>query len=264
MTAPIVSDPIDRPESSSLLGVPLHLVDLGQVLQYMEEWIHRRNRCHWIYHANSHGITEAHKHAMFMEVLKSADLSLVDGKVTNWFVSHRASRPFPHVRAADLLLGFCRIANSKGYTNFFYGDTAEVLSLMAEKLLRDFPSLRIAGVYSPPFRELTAEEDTRITEMINRANPDVLWVGLGLPKQEKWIYGHLDKLKVPVVAAVGVTFRFVSGKVDAPPAWVSSSGLEWLWRFAHQPRRLWHRVIVYGPQFVGLSLLELTGIKNFK
>ena len=259
-----ISGSADRLESSSLLGVPVHLADLDQVLQSVEKWIQQRDRCHWIYHANSHGIMEAHKRAKFMEVLKSADLSLVDGKVTNWFVSRRVSRAVPHVRAADLVLGFCRIANSKGYTNFFYGDTEEVLSLMSEKLLQQFPALKIVGAYSPPFRELTTEEEMKITAMINQANPDVVWVGLGLPKQENWIFAHLGKLEVPVIAAVGVSFRFICGKSDPPPRWVSNAGLEWLWRVLHEPRRLWHRAFVSGPQFVGLSLLELAGLKKFR
>lgn len=264
MTMSSTPDPEGRIESSSLLGVPLHLADLDQVLRNMEQWIQQRDRCHWIYQANSHGILEAHKHANFMEVLRSADLSLVDGKVTNWFLSRRASQPVPHIRGTDLLLGFCKIADSKGYRNFFYGDTDEVLSLMSENLLRQFPSLRIAGVYSPPFREMTPTEDAQITEMINQADPDVLWVGLGLPKQERWIFAHLKSLKVPVMAAVGAAFRFICGKSDPPPTWVSNAGLEWFWRVLHEPRRLWRRAFVYGPHFVGLSLLELAGLKKFR
>ena len=99
--------------------------------------------------------------------------------------------------------------------------------------------------------------------MINKANPDVLWVGLGLPKQEKWIFAHLGRLKVPVIAAVGVSFRFICGKSNPPPTWVSNAGLEWFWRVLHEPRRLWRRAFVYGPQFVGLSLLELAGLRKF-
>ena len=257
MSTIYISGVQEATEACAWLGVPIHPIGLAQVLQKMEEWISRRDRCHWIYHANSHGLMEAHKNPAFMEVLRSADLSLVDGKVTNWFVSRQLSRPVPHVRAADLLLEFCGIANSKGYRSFFYGDTDEVLTQMSEKLQQKYPALRIAGVYSPPFRDITVEEDAEITGMINAAKPDVLWVGLGLPKQEKWIFAHLERLQVPVVAAVGVSFRFICGKSTPPPAWVSEAGLEWFWRVLHEPRRLWHRAFVNGPQFVGLSLWEL-------
>lgn len=252
------------PQSTSVLGVPIHLLDLNAVLAHMEQWIHQRDRCHWIYHANSHGINVARKAPDFMKVLRSADISLPDGKVTVWFVKRHTSLPFSHIRAVDLMRGFFALAERKGYSSFFYGDTEETLALLSEKLRKTYPALKIAGTFSPPFRPMTPEEDQQIVDIINKANPDVLWVGLGLPKQENWIYAHLEKLKVPVIAAVGVSFRFITGQSNPPPLWVSNAGIEWLWRFLHEPRRLWHRAMVNGPQFVFLSLLEVIGLKKFR
>jgi N-acetylglucosaminyldiphosphoundecaprenol N-acetyl-beta-D-mannosaminyltransferase len=168
------------------------------------------------------------------------------------------------VRGTDLLWKFCEISSKKGYRNFFYGDTEEVLALLTSQLRKRFPVLNVAGTYSPPFRELTPEEDTKIANLINLTAPDVLWVGLGLPKQERWIYEHRDRLKAPVVIAVGAAFKFVSGKVECAPPCVSDRGLEWAWRFVHEPRRLWHRVVIYGPQFVTHALLELSGLKKYE
>ena len=93
--------------------------------------------------------------------------------------------------------------------------------------------------------------------MINQAGPDVLWVGLGLPKQEQWIFSHREKLDVPVIVAAGAAFKFVSGKVQSAPGWIRESGFEWLWRFFHEPGRTWRRAFVYGPEFAARSLLEL-------
>lgn len=258
-----ISRLLSPPELTSVLGVPIHLLDLNSVLSHMEQWIAQRDRCHWIYHANSHGINVARKVPDFMKVLRSADLSLPDGKVTVWFVRRHTSLPFSHIRAADLMLGFFGMAERKGYSSFFYGDTEETLALLSEKLHKTYPGLKITGTFSPPFRAVTPEEDQKIVETINAANPDVLWVGLGLPKQENWIYAHLTKLKAPVIAAVGVSFRFITGQSIAPPQWVSDAGIEWLWRFLHEPRRLWHRATINGPQFVFLSLLEVMGVKRY-
>jgi len=158
---------------------------------------------------------------------------------------------------------FCEFASRTGHSSFFYGDTDEVLALLTQQLRRRFPALNIAGCCSPPFRPLTAEEDARVVSMINDARPDVLWVGLGLPKQEHWIFKHRSELNVPVIVAVGAAFKFVSGKVKTAPPWMREWGLEWIWRLAHEPRQLWRRVLVYGPRFASHALLELTGIRKY-
>jgi N-acetylglucosaminyldiphosphoundecaprenol N-acetyl-beta-D-mannosaminyltransferase len=168
------------------------------------------------------------------------------------------------VRGADLLEAFCELASSKGYTNYFFGDTGETLALASGRLRKKYPGLQIVGATSPPFRELTPDEDAQIVERINRTNPDVLWVALGLPKQEKWIFAHRERLQAPVIVAIGAAIKFHSGKVQPAPLWASQSGLEWLWRFFHEPRRTWRRAFVYGPQFAALSLLELASLRKLR
>jgi len=101
-------------------------------------------------------------------------------------------------------------------------------------------------------------------EMINRAKPDVLWVGLGCPKQERWMYEHRDRLDVPVMVGIGAAFKFISGDVKPAPAWMSKHGVEWVWRFMHEPRRLWRRVFIYIPEFAFYASLELSGIKKWE
>ena len=136
--------------------------------------------------------------------------------------------------------------------------------MLKRNLGEKFPGLRIVGAYSPPFRDLTPEEDAHITQLINQANPDVLWVGLGLPKQERWIFAHRDRLNVPVMVAIGAAFKFASGSVKNAPSWIRESGFEWLWRFFHEPRRTWNRAFVYGPQFAAYTILELCGLRRYE
>ncbi len=252
------------PPCVRVLGVPVHVVDVREVLQLMEQWICERDARYWVAVTSSHGIVEGHKKVEFRAILESAALSVSDGKWTARAAARKASCATKQVRGADLLWGFCDLASHKGYSNFFYGDTEEVLALSTRRLTERFPDLRIVGAYSPPFRELTPDEDAQIIHMINQAKPDVLWVGLGLPKQEKWIFAHRDQLNAPVVVAIGAAFKFVSGRVKNAPPWIQESGFEWLWRFFHEPRRTWRRAFVYGPQFAAYVILELSGLKNYE
>lgn len=255
---------VDQPLCVEVLGAPVHVIGIEDVLQMMERWIQERQQPRWIAVTGSHGVVEAHKHPDFRAVLRSADLSVPDGNWAARVAAKKLSCETKQVRGADLLAAFCELASRKGYTNYFYGDTGETLTLASDSLRKKFPGLKIVGAYSPPFRELTSDEDVQIVEEINRANPDVLWVALGLPKQEKWIFSHRDRLKVPVIVAVGAAIKFHSGKVKPAPPWASQTGLEWVWRLLHEPRRVWRRALVYGPQFAALSLLELAGLKRFR
>ena len=216
--------PRGTPPCVRVLGVPVHVLDMGQVLRTMEQWLCQRDRTHWIAVTSSHGLVEGQKNPAFKTILESADLSVPDGKWTARVAAKKAACAPRQVRGADFLRAFCRLSNEKGYTNFFYGDTEEVLALCATRLSEQFPRLRIVGTYSPPFRELTPEEDAQVVKMINQTRPDVLWVGLGLPKQEQWIFSHREKLNVPVMIAVGAAFKFVSGKVKSAPRLDSGVG----------------------------------------
>jgi N-acetylglucosaminyldiphosphoundecaprenol N-acetyl-beta-D-mannosaminyltransferase len=254
---------VDEPLCAEVLGAPVHIIGIEDVLQMMERWFQDRARPRWIAVTGSHGVLEAHKRPDFRAVLQSADLSVPDGMWAARVAAKKLSCETKQVRGADLLAAFCELASRKGYTNYFYGDTGETLALASDRLRKKYPGLKIVGAYSPPFRELSPEEDAQVVALINQANPDVLWVALGLPRQERWIFSHRGRLKAPVIVAVGAGIKFHSGKVKPAPRWASQAGLEWLWRFFHEPRRTWRRAFVYGPQFAALSLLELAGLKKF-
>jgi len=263
LTSPVAFSKKSLPPCARVLGVPVHSVDVEGTLECMSRWIEDRDRSRWIAVTSSHGIVEGFKKADFKEILESASLSIPDGMWTARVAGKKLSSAPRRVRGADLLLKFCELANQEGYSSYFYGDTDEVLEALGSRLRSQFPSLKIAGSYSPPFRTLTPEEDAEIVEAINRARPDVLWVGLGLPKQERWIYEHRNQLKVPVIVAVGAAFKFVAGKVKEAPRPVSNLGLEWFWRLLSEPKKCWHRSLIYGPQFALHSYLELKGIRKY-
>lgn len=247
-----------------VLGAPVDVVGMREVLRIMEDWILRGGACRFITLTNSHGIIEARRRPRFMSILKSADLSLPDGRWAARAAACKAGEGTCQVRGADLLWAFCRLAEEKKYSIFFYGDTEETLRECHRQLVAHFPRLRIAGSYSPPFRDLTPEEDAQAVEAINAATPDVLWVALGLPKQEQWIFSYRSQLRVSIAVAVGAGVKFVAGSVRDAPKWASRSGIEWLWRLVHEPRRIWRRALIYGPQFAAHALLDVYGLRKYE
>jgi N-acetylglucosaminyldiphosphoundecaprenol N-acetyl-beta-D-mannosaminyltransferase len=150
----------------------------------------------------------------------------------------------------------------KKYRHYLYGGEPGVAETLASQLTGRFDKLQIVGTQSPPFRKLTTEEDLEAIEMINSTNPDIVWVGLSSPKQERWMSEHLGKIEAPVMIGVGAAFDFLSGSKPQAPRWMQRAGLEWLFRFLTEPRRLWPRYRQY-PLFVLFVLLQLLGFKEF-
>ena len=245
-----------------VLGVPVHVLGLHDVVRQMEGWIQGGGGGRWIAVTSSHGIMEGFEHPEFRQILESAALSVPDGKWTARAAAARLSLEPRQVRGADLMWAFCALANERGYSSYFFGDTEEVQKRLTLRLRGHFPSLRIAGTFSPPFRPLSPEENEEIIKRINDARPHVLWVCLGLPKQERWIFANLQKLHVPIIIAAGAAAKFVSGSVMPAPAWIREPGFEWLWRLIREPRRCWRRSMLYGPQFALFTILELSGARR--
>jgi N-acetylglucosaminyldiphosphoundecaprenol N-acetyl-beta-D-mannosaminyltransferase len=204
-----------------------------------------------------HGLMEAHKSAKIRAVLNDADLWVPDGIAPVWVARARGHRDAVRATGTDIMLEFLKRADAKNLSSYFYGDTDSTLAALSERVRRDFPGHRIAGAVSPPFRALSPEEDEAIVERINEARPDVLWVALGLPKQDVWIHERLSRLKVPVAIGVGAAFAFVAGTVERCPEWVGNGGFEWVYRFLKEPKKLWRRDLLDGPRFMVLAGMEL-------
>jgi N-acetylglucosaminyldiphosphoundecaprenol N-acetyl-beta-D-mannosaminyltransferase len=253
------------PESPSFetLGVRVDAVQLQDVVARMEEWIRRRERCHSVAASGMHGIVEAQRDPSFKRILNTADLNVPDGTPLVWMGRREGHLLRRRVYGPDLLLAFCAESAGRSCRHFFYGGELGVAERLAESLKTRFPGLNVVGTYSPPFRPLSAKEDAEIVEMIGRAAPDVLWVGLGAPKQERWMHEHKDRLRVPVLVGVGAAFDFLSGRRKQAPRWMREHGFEWLFRLLHEPRRLWRRYLVYGAQFIAYVALESLRLKDF-
>jgi len=248
------------PESLSdvdILGCRVTNTTLEGAVDLIEKWIQEfDNIPRRVVATGFHGIWEAYKSPALRQMLNSADLFCPDGIAPVW-LSRVYGRPIvSRVPGPDLMAAFLARADRAGYSSFFLGDTTETLTALREKVEAQYPGHHVVGVLSPPFRALTVEEDSALVEEINQAAPDVLWVGLGMPKQEWWIHEHLLQLRVPVVAGVGVAFRFLSGRVKRAPRWIADRGFEWLWRLVMEPTKLWRRDLVDGPRFLAYALLE--------
>jgi N-acetylglucosaminyldiphosphoundecaprenol N-acetyl-beta-D-mannosaminyltransferase len=250
-----------RPAVFSVLGVRVNAVQIPNVIEQMERWTSKADTCHFIAVTGMHGVTEAQHDPLFKQVLNSADLVVPDGMPLVWLGRHHGYT-LPHrVYGPELMQAFCTETGSK-YRHFFYGGMPGVPSLLAETLEKKF-GIHTVGMYSPPFRQLSKEEDAEILGFINLAKPDVLWIGLSTPRQEHWMYEHRSKLRVPVVVGVGAAFDFNTGRIKQAPVWMREHGLEWAFRLLQEPRRLWRRYLVYGSEFVWDVALELLSLRNF-
>jgi exopolysaccharide biosynthesis WecB/TagA/CpsF family protein len=246
--------------SFMVLGVRVNALQIPDVIKDMLGWIQERKRCHTIAVTGMHGVMEAQHDPAFKDVLNRADAVVPDGMPLVWLGRLRGLVLPRRVYGPELMLSFCQQAATKNYRHFFYGGAAGQPEKLADLFRNIFPGLQVAGAFSPPFRPLTLEEDAEIVSMINAATPDILWVGLGTPKQETWIQEHRERLQVPVAIGVGAAFDIHAGTKAQAPVWMREHGLEWLFRLAHEPRRLWRRYLVYGSEFVVRVGFELIGL----
>lgn len=247
-----------------VLGVSLAALQIPGLIEQMETWIRQRNSWRFIAVTNVHVVMEARHDPSFRKVLEDADLCVPDGMPLIWIGRLRGHALRRRVYGPDLLVDFCRETQHAGYRHFFYGGAPGVPEALAGKLTEQFPRLNVAGTYSPPFRRMTEQEELMVAEMIHQAAPDVLWVGLGCPKQEIWMQQHCDLLRVPVMVGVGQAFDIHSGRSRQAPSFLREHGFEWLYRLLAEPRRLWRRYLVYNSEFMICELLELLGLGSFR
>jgi N-acetylglucosaminyldiphosphoundecaprenol N-acetyl-beta-D-mannosaminyltransferase len=257
--------PRERTPYFSVLGVRIDAVQIPNVIAQIEEWILRKNRCQYIAVTGMHGVTEAQRDEKFKDILNTADLVVPDGYPLVWLGRRKGCPQLRRrVYGPELMSTFCERTAEEGYRHFFYGGAPGVAQDLSKRLVKHYPNLRVAGTYSPPFRELTEEEDRKVIREIEDSNPDIVWIGLSTPKQERWMYDHIDKVKVPVLIGVGAAFDFHTGRVRQAPEWMREHGLEWFFRLCSEPRRLWRRYLFYGSEFVWLLILEALGLRKFE
>ncbi len=253
----------EPPETATfkVLGIRVDAVQIPDVIAKVERWIEERGSSRYIAVTGMHGITESRRDRKFRSILGAADLVVADGMPLVWLGRWHGHAMARRVYGPELTETFCNVTGNK-YRHFFYGGAPGVADDLA-RTLQQRHGIRIAGTYCPPFRPLTESEDRELVELIQAANPDVLWVGLSTPKQETWMYEHRDKLSVPAMFGVGAAFDLNTGRLKQAPRWMREHGLEWLYRLIAEPRRLWRRYVVFGSIFVWNVTMELLGLKVF-
>lgn len=208
------------------------------------------NRPHYVTYTNVHVVVTAHKDKNLMDAINHADIASPDGKPLEFIARLKGLKNFKRCTGPDMMLAILKESEKMGYSNYFYGSTQDTLDKLREKLLIKYPGLIIQKMYSPPFRSLTQEEEEQIIRELNLLQPDLIWVGLGAPKQEKWMYQLKNRLKKGVMLGVGAAFDFHADKIKRAPVWMQQSGLEWFFRLISEPRRLFKRYMVTNTLFV--------------
>jgi N-acetylglucosaminyldiphosphoundecaprenol N-acetyl-beta-D-mannosaminyltransferase len=238
------------PPTADVLGVPLALTDYERTMDWMDAVIQQRQQG-YVCVAAVHTVMASHEDAELADAVQHASLVVPDGQPLVWAMNAMGHHLPTRVYGPELMARYCERSALTGARMFLYGGRNQgALVQLALNLRTRYPGVKIVGGYSPPFRDLTAEEEDALVAEINRSEADVVWVGIGVPKQEKWMAAMRDRLDAPVLVGVGAAFDFHAGLVPQAPDWMQSSGLEWAYRLAHEPRRLWKRYARYNPLFV--------------
>jgi N-acetylglucosaminyldiphosphoundecaprenol N-acetyl-beta-D-mannosaminyltransferase len=244
---------LPRPEdipTREVIGIPLAMTTYDGAMDVMDGMVARRERG-YVCAVAVHAVTVAQRDPVMRDALLGSTLTVPDGMPLVW-AANMLGESLPHrVYGPELMRRYTRRCATKGHRIWLYGGRDQgSLAQLALNLRRDFPGLRIVGGYSPPFRDLEPHEEDEVVARINTDKPDVLWVGTGVPRQEKWMARMRDRLEVPVMSAVGAAFDFHAGRISQAPPWMQDRGLEWTYRIAQEPRRLLPRYLYYNPAFL--------------
>lgn len=232
-----------------VLGVAVSAVNPDVALARVTAWVEQGAR-EYVCVTGVHGVMESQTDPGLLEVHNRSGLTVPDGVPLVWCAKRAGSTDTARVYGPDLMLSVLERAAARGWSSYFYGGAPGVPEQLASAMAVRFPGLRVAGSESPPFRPLTEEESAEVTARINASGADLVWVGLSTPKQERWMAAHRAGLEASVLFGVGAAFDFHTGRVRQAPSWMQARGLEWLFRLAVEPRRLWRRYLSNNPRFV--------------
>lgn len=232
-----------------ILGVGVSAVDMCGAVRRIRGWVEAREP-RYVCVTGVHGVMESQDDEELRRIHNEAGLVTPDGMPLVWLGRLAGFRGVERVYGPDLMLACCELSARCGFRNFLYGGGEGVADRLARSLVARFPGLRVVGTLSPPFRPLTPEEDAEVVRRIRRSRADLVWVGLGTPKQERWMAAHVGRLGGAVLLGVGAAFDFHAGLKRQAPAWMQRAGLEWLFRMCSEPRRLGPRYLVNNPRFL--------------
>jgi N-acetylglucosaminyldiphosphoundecaprenol N-acetyl-beta-D-mannosaminyltransferase len=231
-----------------VLGIHVSVTDMDDTVETFERWIAAGER-HLVCVSDMNALLHARADEQLTQVYNSSGLTLPDGMPLVWAGKRAGFDRIARVCGPDLLERVMAEAATRGWSQYFYGGADGVVEQLRDTFVGRHPELRVAGIHSPPYRALTEAEDAAIVDRINKAAPDIIWIGLGAPKQERWMSEHRDRLDAAILIGVGAAFDFHTNRLDRAPLWMQRSGLEWSFRLAKEPRRLWRRYVLGIPRF---------------
>jgi N-acetylglucosaminyldiphosphoundecaprenol N-acetyl-beta-D-mannosaminyltransferase len=243
-----------------VLGMPFEPLTMAEAVERIDAWV-REGRSRYVCAVNVHTTMESTRDEELRRAMSGADMRVPDGQPIAWAMRLMGAAGQQRIFGPTLMMQTCVMAEERGHPVVLYGSTEETLSLLVAKLLERFPALSIADTISPPFRPLTADEDEAMVERLNASGAHLVFVGLGAPKQEMWMAAHRPAVDA-VMLGVGAAFDYHSGRLKRAPVWMRRSGLEWVYRLAQEPRRLWRRYLYNNPAFMARLLGEVVRVKT--
>lgn len=247
---------------ANVLGVGISALNLDSAVQHVVRALEQRTRG-YICVTGVHGVTEAQQDPGFRRILNRAFLNTPDGMPMVWMGRLQGFAHMRRVYGPDLMLRVAELSTTRGFTHFFYGGAPGVAEELRRRLEARFPGLKVVGTFSPPFRPLERAEEEQLRSLVTRLRPDILWVGLSTPKQEKFMAQYCQDLDATLLVGVGAAFDFHAGRVRQAPRWMQRSGLEWLFRLGCEPRRLWKRYLRNNPLFAWRAFCQITRLKRY-
>lgn len=250
------------PEKSPVVGVPISMTSYNGVFDALSD--RPEEHATVVAVCNVHSVMSARRDDQLFAAISNAEIATSDGVPLVWGLRWTARPEQERVYGPELMRQAFAEQADRGWKHYLYGSTPETLSLLQEKILDMAPAANVVGVHSPPFRELTAQEHAEELEEIRASGADIVWVGLGMPKQELWMHRVKEDLPGIAVLGVGAAFDFIAGTVKQAPGWMQRAGLEWLYRLIQEPRRLWRRYILNNPAYVLLLGWQVATTKSRK
>lgn len=232
----------------NIMGVNVAAIDMPWLLEFTQNHLSELSGDYMCV-ANVHTTVTAYDDKQYCEIQNGGVMAIPDGGPLSSIGRKRGHAQMQRTTGPNYMEEVIKSGILKGYRHFFYGSTEETLARMEQKLIEQYPDILIAGMYSPPFRMLTEEEDLKIVEMINQSNADFVWVALGAPKQEKWMEQHQGRIKAFMVG-VGAAFDYFAGNISRAPQWMQRCNLEWLYRLLQDPKRLFKRYLYTNTKFI--------------
>jgi N-acetylglucosaminyldiphosphoundecaprenol N-acetyl-beta-D-mannosaminyltransferase len=259
--SPTLPQPAAPPENrANVLGVGVHAIDLPRAAGIIENAI-REGRKGYVCTTGVHGVMEAQRDPQFRKTLNRALLVVPDGMPTVWIGRMQGYTAMKRVFGPDLMLEVCRRSARNGIRHFLFGGNPGIANELAEALRRRFPGIKVVGTFTPPFRVLEQSEQLALEKQLETAQPDIVWVGLSTPKQEKFMADNIQRLACKIMIGVGAAFDIHTGHVKDAPNWVKGAGLQWAHRLCQEPRRLWKRYLVNNSTFLVAIGLQLAGLR---